>query len=419
MTPPRAAKISGVAKRSIAAASADQTTTRSRFASPDRVAAIAPIAQRAPVTDRRPAEPPLPLARPPTRRGRSRPPSSTSDGTGERTSTGGSASQNARRPSTTAAQPASTGRSTLARLQTAGERRGAHGPRRPHGRVRRGRSLYIAVTITGAETSRTIRPWMISVRFVASSGGKTSGSRLRTDVPLMQRAEQQGGEQDAARGVAPQQRDRDADEAGADDARVLDVVGGDRELPAEDVDRAREPRERAAHEHHLRVGPAGVDAAVLGGVGVEADGARLVARDRAVQQHPEHDERRERDEDPDVQALQLRVAPEHVQPRVRDDGVGDRDGLVRGGVGVQRAAEAERPHADPQRDVVEHDRRDHLVGAGRRLEEARDAAPDRARERPEHEREEDVQPAGQSVRASSPPRRRCRARRSTGPGRRC
>src|SRR3954464_3102516 len=44
-TPPSAAKTSGVAKRSIAAASADHTTTRSRLPSPERVAATAPTAQ--------------------------------------------------------------------------------------------------------------------------------------------------------------------------------------------------------------------------------------------------------------------------------------------------------------------------------------------------------------------------------------
>jgi hypothetical protein len=42
--PPIAAKISGVAKRSIAAISADHTNTRSRFPSPDLVATTAPIA---------------------------------------------------------------------------------------------------------------------------------------------------------------------------------------------------------------------------------------------------------------------------------------------------------------------------------------------------------------------------------------
>ena len=35
-----------------------------------------------------------------------------------------------------------------------------------------------------ALTSSTIRPWMIEVSAPASSGGNTSGSRLRTEVPV-------------------------------------------------------------------------------------------------------------------------------------------------------------------------------------------------------------------------------------------
>ena len=111
MTPPRAAKIEGVANRSMAAARADQTMTRSRFVSPDSVAATAPIAQRTAQT----------IAPQPSRRCPSRitqtprpaaPSARASDGTGVRTSSGGSASQNANRPSATAAQPTNTGRST-------------------------------------------------------------------------------------------------------------------------------------------------------------------------------------------------------------------------------------------------------------------------------------------------------------------
>ena len=49
-TPPRAAKVSGVAKRSIAAISADQTNTSSRFSTPERVTTTAPIAPTTPAT---------------------------------------------------------------------------------------------------------------------------------------------------------------------------------------------------------------------------------------------------------------------------------------------------------------------------------------------------------------------------------
>ena len=50
MIPPSAANISGVAKRSIAATSADQTNTASRLDSPERVAATAPAPASTPTT---------------------------------------------------------------------------------------------------------------------------------------------------------------------------------------------------------------------------------------------------------------------------------------------------------------------------------------------------------------------------------
>jgi hypothetical protein len=58
-----------------------------------------------------------------------------------------------------------------------------------------------------------------------------------------QRAEEQRGEQDSDRRVPAEERDGDPDE---DDVRRRpDVVLRDPELPAEDVDGAGEPRERA------------------------------------------------------------------------------------------------------------------------------------------------------------------------------
>ena len=64
---------------------------------------------------------------------------------------------------------------------------------------------------------------------------------------------------------------------------------------------------------------ADVDAGVARRVGVEADGAHLVAERRAVDQRPEHDRERERDEDPDVEPLQRGAAPEDRQVRAGDD----------------------------------------------------------------------------------------------------
>jgi hypothetical protein len=101
--PPRAPNSSGVAKRSIAAKSADHTTTSSRFETPDRVAAHAPAPPMTPA-----ATPPHPTRRSPWRAAHAPAPiaaaASTSDGTGVRTSTGGSAMNQASTPSATAPQ---------------------------------------------------------------------------------------------------------------------------------------------------------------------------------------------------------------------------------------------------------------------------------------------------------------------------
>ena len=53
---------------------------------------------------------------------------------------------------------------------------------------------------------------MISVRFEASAGSKTVGSRLRTDVPVISAPNSSADEQRPDRRVAPEQRDRDAEE---------------------------------------------------------------------------------------------------------------------------------------------------------------------------------------------------------------
>ena len=146
-----------------------------------------------------------------------------------------------------------------------------------------------------------------------------------------------------------------------------------------------------------------------GRVRVEADRADLVAERSAVEDHPEHQHRRQRDEDADVQALQDRVAPEHRQLRARDDVVGDRDVLlVRVGV-LQRAAAVEQPDREPDRDPVEHDRRDHLVGARDRLQRARDARPDRAGQAAGDHRQHDVQQRRHALERRTDPDREDRA----------
>ena len=98
-------------------------------------------------------------------------------------------------------------------------------------------------------------------------------------------------------------------------SRRLDVAGREPELPAEDVDRAREAGERARDRHREEVVARDADAAVARRLGVEADGLDAVTERRAVEDDPVDDERADRDEEADVQSLEQRVAPEDVQLR--------------------------------------------------------------------------------------------------------
>ena len=64
---------------------------------------------------------------------------------------------------------------------------------------------------------------------------------------------------------------------------------------------------------------------------------------------------------------------------------------------LERSAVADEIADTPDGDPVEHDRRDHLVGADRRLQEAGDPGPHGARQSRRDDRHEDVQPGGQEV----------------------
>ena len=108
MMPPSAAKASGVAKRNIAAISADHTNTSSRLLSPDFVATTAPTAPMMPA-----AIAPQPSRRSPpctaiTPAATATAPSSR-DGTGVRISNGGSAMNQASAPQATPNQPSGPG----------------------------------------------------------------------------------------------------------------------------------------------------------------------------------------------------------------------------------------------------------------------------------------------------------------------
>ena len=245
---------------------------------------------------------------------------------------------------------------------------------------------------------------MISVRFCASAGSKIDGSRLRCDVPLLSAPNSSAAAtvplavlRPSSATAIPRKPTSDA---------WMSFVASRNCQPRMSMPPAR-PAKIAADRHDLHVVARDVHAAVARGLGVEADGAHLVARGRAVQQHPEHDDDGERDEQADVQPLQVRVAPEHRQLRRLRDVAGDRH---RRRLGVlQRAAEPEQPDADPDRDPVEHDRRDHLVGARRRLQQSGDAGPHRAAEAGEHEHQHDVQQVRHAAELRAEPDREDRA----------
>ena len=242
--PPSAANASGVAKRSMAAISADQTNTSSRLLSPECVATTAPIAPSTPGHDRRRSP-----AAAPRRAWRSTPAAtasaaSSSDGTGVRTSSGGSAMNQASAPSATPAQPSCLRRDARARdaaivaplTSAASSRLAARAQNTP--RPRRSSPS----TSTSALTTSTTRPWMIVVRFAASSGSKIVGIEVALRGAADQRAEQQ------RRGHACRSPCCGPSSATAMPRKPIWVISmslvASAELPAEHVERARQPGEQ-------------------------------------------------------------------------------------------------------------------------------------------------------------------------------
>src|SRR5919108_406655 len=213
---------------------------------------------------------------------------------------------------------------------------------------------------------------------------------VRVEVPrrraVEKRCEEDGGEEDPDRRVAAEQRHGDADERdlrGGLDGREVAAA-----LPPEDVARAGEAREEARDRHREEVVARDVDTAVAGRLGVEPDGADLVADRRPPQDEPVHDEGGERDEEADVQPLEDGAAPEDVELRPRRHLLRHRH---RAGFRIlQRAAEPDEVARDPERGPVEHDRRDHLVRSDRGAEETGDPSPDGAGERGRDDREQHV-----------------------------
>ena len=159
--------------------------------------------------------------------------------------------------------------------------------------------------------------WIIVARSVASAGSKTSGSRLRDDVPTLSAANRRPAKRIPTGLVAAEQRDGDAREA--DEVRV-EVALVDRALEAEEVDRAGESGERAGDGEREEVVPPHADAAVAGRLGVEADRAHLVPERRPVEDHVVDDERDEGDQEPGVQVRR----PDDPERRGVEDDLADR-----------------------------------------------------------------------------------------------
>ena len=202
----------------------------------------------------------------------------------------------------------------------------------------------------------------------------------------VERREEQGCEEHAHRAVAAEERNCDPEEGDLRDDLDVGVRPYDVELPAEHVDAARKAGKGARDRHREQVVPLDADPAVAGRLGVEPDRPDLEAERRAVEDRPEDDQRTDRDEEPDVEPLQDGVAPEDGEVDVGDD-------VLRGravGGADERPLQAEEVRPGPDRDPVEHDRRDHLVGARRRLQEPCDPTPDRAHGDRKDEAEQDV-----------------------------
>ena len=159
---------------------------------------------------------------------------------------------------------------------------------------------------------------------------------------------------------------------------MLPTTGGVSALAvrAEHHARAAEAGQRAGDDHDQDVRPADAHAGGPGGVRVGADRAQLEAERRPVEQPGD------RPRWPAPPSMMPSVDP---QARRRaagaagptaSTGLADRVRAVR----VLDAVLQDEPGRKQQRDVVEHDRGDDLVGAGPGLEDAGDEAPDRAAE---------------------------------------
>ena len=150
----------------------------------------------------------------------------------------------------------------------------------------------------------------------------------------------------------------------------VDVDGDPVGHGAEHLVGTREPDQGTGEQHRDDVGAADVDAGGAGGVRVLADGAEAVAERGPAQQPPHGDHGDQGQQEAEVQVVA--VAGDLRQHRA----VLHRERLrVDRARRLQEGLLGERVEDQVEADVVEHDRDDHLVRPGARLQQARETGP--------------------------------------------
>ena len=162
--------------------------------------------------------------------------------------------------------------------------------------------------MTSAPTKRTISPWMMIARLDADDrAGSIDGSRFRDAVPVSSAANKRAAERPTPTAVFRPSSATAMPMKPIVRRRICRRV--DTELPAEDVERPGEAGEQPGDRHREEVVAGDADPAVARRLRVVAHRAHLVSERRAIERDRVDDERREREEDPDVQALEERDRP--------------------------------------------------------------------------------------------------------------
>ena len=148
------------------------------------------------------------------------------------------------------------------------------------------------------------------------------------------------------------------------------------------VDGAANAGQRTGNDHGKHDVTLGIDTRILGGITAEAAGFQLIAESRLLQDDPDEDGKKNRDNDGNVDPAGI-AEQRGKRPLGQDRpwvGSAQRGGTVRVGrapagsqhIGHIRQQQVHQIHTDP----VEHDGGDDLIDVEIRLEQARENAPD-------------------------------------------